>query len=73
MRVSAAYGCACVASQCANAQVEQLARDVQRQQGVTISMSHSRTCAPDALIPLVALCAGAGIQALRTFLLSEAG
>ncbi len=28
------------------AQVEQLAKDVHRQQGVTISMAHSRTCAP---------------------------
>jgi len=27
------------------AQVEQLAKDVHRQQGVTISMAHSRTCA----------------------------
>ena len=71
--MSAAYGCAfVVASQCATPQVEQLARDVQRQQGVTISMSHSRTCAPDVLISLVAQCAGAGIKALRPFLLTEA-
>ncbi len=31
---------------CANVQVEQLSRDVHRQQGVTISMASNRGCAP---------------------------